>query len=718
MFNLKLKIALYIFIFSVCRTSTAAELRAPFGNCAKPTKIQTVYINGINTSPAKAVDASEEIATTISPILNDDVDKYGEDCFRFRNSYNQTEGFLNDFFEASVQAVNENGGNWSEVAAFLLDGVEELSALNIPSNPVVLNTLASIAQDLVVEGLEDQIEETTNKIVGEIESDLSADAAMGRHVVIVAHSQGNFYANAVHDRLSSESVEKISIVSVATPASRVATQPGERQAYTTNYSDVINIVPDNLSANTRATYCDGDDLSDLIGIAFKKYFCHGFIESYMLFPETKDNIIRDYFEKVDAFKNGSNPIAVIDRLSNLPNPDSNIPEAVRVSTNDFLVVAEPFNGRGDVHLAKGESTEPTILDIYKGVNDQAAFLTSFQGALFWTAIDDTGVRKLYRKSPTEDIEYCFEYLSICDANVSRLEVVGTNLIAYVAAGDTYVNAYFLREGAQEFVPVRIDDGSVISKKVWSTLIPGAIQINSYIYVATPVLNEPAKIWRYELDFSNPTLIPKTGVGGFIRDLEVIDFVSHKGELYYLTRRQGNSFTYLLWAWDGNSFPRLVVDLGLFSGRLIPTASNLYFTDRNRFLYKINELNEGFELVGGTSRNYLDLITHGDTLYFTEGTRGTAGDGPMAISRIVDSSQTVELVASHVRSFQTPRIFRGELYYFYDSLQKIGANGQIDRIDFPSFVPHARSPRLFPGNDDTLLFRAYDSTYGNELWSLR
>jgi hypothetical protein len=47
----------------------------------------------------------------------------------------------------------------------------------------------------------------------------------GKRVVIVAHSQGNYYANAVYDRLTIEKpawASSIGIVAVATPASRVA----------------------------------------------------------------------------------------------------------------------------------------------------------------------------------------------------------------------------------------------------------------------------------------------------------------------------------------------------------------------------------------------------------------------------------------------------------------------------------------------------------------
>ncbi len=73
----------------------------------------------------------------------------------------------------------------------------------------------------------------------------NADLFEGKKVVLVAHSQGNFYANSAYARINSPSM---GIVAVATPASHL---PGIGKYYTTLEEDeVIKYIPLTLPANT------------------------------------------------------------------------------------------------------------------------------------------------------------------------------------------------------------------------------------------------------------------------------------------------------------------------------------------------------------------------------------------------------------------------------------------------------------------------------------
>ncbi len=118
------------------------------------------------------------------------------------------------------------------------------------------------------------------------------DLSDGYKIVLLGHSQGNFYANFEYDILSSESV---GVVSVATPADRVG---DGREHYTTFYEDAIVhavrfMYPESyvyLPPNMHAQRCGDID-------------CHSFRSSY-LHPanESREKIIQDIIEVIKELK--------------------------------------------------------------------------------------------------------------------------------------------------------------------------------------------------------------------------------------------------------------------------------------------------------------------------------------------------------------------------------------------------------------------------------
>jgi hypothetical protein len=80
--------------------------------------------------------------------------------------------------------------------------------------------------------------------------------AGGHKLVVVAHSQGNYYANAAFNQLDTErqiNQNNFRIVSVATPADRVA----GNGPYFTQEGDAITAVPGHLKANTKNSWSCG-----------------------------------------------------------------------------------------------------------------------------------------------------------------------------------------------------------------------------------------------------------------------------------------------------------------------------------------------------------------------------------------------------------------------------------------------------------------------------
>jgi hypothetical protein len=138
----------------------------------------------------------------------------------------------------------------------------------------------------------------------------------GNRVLVVAHSQGNLYANAAYGNLASKDtvpMDAFGIVSVATPASRVA---GGGPYYTLMYDLVISAVqlaiPGTLPGNVTNSVSDSD------------WKHHSFIDSYLNGDQTGRLIINGALSTANTLawpeqQVGNGPISVT--LTWGPQPD-------------------------------------------------------------------------------------------------------------------------------------------------------------------------------------------------------------------------------------------------------------------------------------------------------------------------------------------------------------------------------------------------------------
>ncbi len=87
----------------------------------------------------------------------------------------------------------------------------------------------------------------------------------GQKVLVVAHSQGNFYTNLARQMLANQkpaiAMEAFGIFGLATPANQV----GGNGAYLTNHLDIITSVPSSLQANWTLRRADSGKIVDHIG---------------------------------------------------------------------------------------------------------------------------------------------------------------------------------------------------------------------------------------------------------------------------------------------------------------------------------------------------------------------------------------------------------------------------------------------------------------------
>jgi len=116
----------------------------------------------------------------------------------------------------------------------------------------------------------------------------------GKRVLIVSHSQGNFYANAVYNTLSAQYGASIGNVQVATPASYVASGG----PHLTLNEDLI-ITPITSSLQSTPVWGDSRNMGELGQVAwFKAFLGHNFVNWYLAGTFSRNTILNDIIQTI------------------------------------------------------------------------------------------------------------------------------------------------------------------------------------------------------------------------------------------------------------------------------------------------------------------------------------------------------------------------------------------------------------------------------------
>ena len=219
--------------------------------CPKPKQDIVVYFgNGIDTSRRNAVRSLNKLIETLGTT-------YNGATLRYDLAYNQTEGIALDL----VQSVDQAGIEWgSQVAGWL----NQLGLLPDTWNEAYQRLMQSTALVTAPE-LREQVQ------------NYKSDILLGQKVVVVSHSQGNFYVNAAKialaQELTGEQMRSFNVFGVAVPANNIA---GGKEPYYTNHRDLIQYVPDSLPVNWTLKRSDGSLADDRAIVAG-----HSFVDTYM-----------------------------------------------------------------------------------------------------------------------------------------------------------------------------------------------------------------------------------------------------------------------------------------------------------------------------------------------------------------------------------------------------------------------------------------------------
>jgi len=175
-------------------------------------------------------------------------------------SYNRSQGFDDDIYESLEQAMSNEWG-WEKFSIFFRTYLETHN---------------------IQEKYDTHIPDLSAQVTAYKES-----IKLGHGVIVIAHSQGNYYTNEAYEKLDEWMKDYFHMFGVATPANHVAGFPVDDAAapYVLFHNDFINFIVTALPSNLNDTNPEHNN--------FPSIEAHDFYESYMK-EETSKKMINDF----------------------------------------------------------------------------------------------------------------------------------------------------------------------------------------------------------------------------------------------------------------------------------------------------------------------------------------------------------------------------------------------------------------------------------------
>lgn len=234
---------------------------------ATPSKIRIVHVNGIATSITQAYDNLSSLTDAVGSSYNGQVVSYSL-------AYNYTDTVIADLLQSAAQV----GLQFTSQVMQWMSGESGIPAWL----QTILTNAAQGAYPLVASEAQDHVDKFRDAVLE------------GNTVLIVAHSQGNLYANEAYQMLQTQNpalpiATSVGVYSVATPANNVAGQPAP---YTTNNRDFISLVPGALPANLTLTDTNTGLAVPALGLGtYTLIAAHSFIKTYLSYNYNARNTI-------------------------------------------------------------------------------------------------------------------------------------------------------------------------------------------------------------------------------------------------------------------------------------------------------------------------------------------------------------------------------------------------------------------------------------------
>jgi hypothetical protein len=261
------RILISILFFAISTIALAQQ------SCPAPDqKVVVFFGNEINANPEDADSSLRLLKAAIGTT-------YNGQTIRYDLAYNKTSGIPFDLGQSAMQA----GIQWDSQLVGWLNGI----GVAPDWFAAWYRTYTLAATTVVGPELADHVQSYSNAIL------------FGQKVVVVAHSQGNFYVNEAKKLLAlditPEQMKSFAIYSVANPANNVGGAP---VPYITNDRDFIWRIPTALPANWTLRKAAGA-VADSIGLVQAHLFNTTYISSDY---DTKPTLLAGIKAQIDSLK--------------------------------------------------------------------------------------------------------------------------------------------------------------------------------------------------------------------------------------------------------------------------------------------------------------------------------------------------------------------------------------------------------------------------------
>jgi hypothetical protein len=290
-------------------------------------KSDVYFANGVDTDIGEANKAKNELDKQTKKLYPEAYKQIKD----WKVSYNETHGFQQDIYESAIQKLftklddTHSGYGYAGATAWVVDTVMQTpglkdfvkGALYFGGRKLVKDTLKELLieetkntlakrglilskedilflADLIFDELLDNLlanplDDTLDDINKDVLTQATAYAnsiEQGHGVIVVAHSQGNFFTNfTVEEKMQPWTQKYFHVLGVATPTSSIA----NGGAYLTFDNDVIQAVPGHLGWNVKNP--KRYQFSNTNIETFFSVEAHNFLESYMATPATSNAIL-------------------------------------------------------------------------------------------------------------------------------------------------------------------------------------------------------------------------------------------------------------------------------------------------------------------------------------------------------------------------------------------------------------------------------------------
>ncbi len=302
------------------------------------------YVNGVANTRAAAIASMKDLKAQVSQATREN--GLNIRCLEFGIAYNHSEGMVNDLLEAFVQRGLQSDYPMLVPFIYSYEDLEMYEQLLFEDEYEDAYYLIQEIQTQEFQATDDifvTLREHTNSYYD--------DLKLQKKLILVAHSQGNFYANSAYVEMTENILyeqigndDNFSIVSVATPANRVRGPDPNR--YTTLLSDFIHLVPGALDHNiSNQLGCDippvvPPEIS--IALLRNSVECHSFTQAYLRGEVAGNRIIDQIMSLFD--ENGATTIknAILVQDANvLDIEESNIVAFFEQQGIDYEVLDPP-----------------------------------------------------------------------------------------------------------------------------------------------------------------------------------------------------------------------------------------------------------------------------------------------------------------------------------------------------------------------------------------